>query len=133
MSQTQRNIPDAQWTLYTLFPAASNTGYSTPVWDLVLAGNVCRESFEVLITADATPSLTSGQTAVIALQDSADGTSFTDIADLEPITITAGGSGGAATSKRRMLASTVRQYIRARATMGTGDSSTVGYTLQLVF
>ncbi len=133
MSQIKRNIPDAAWTLYTLFPAASGTGYSTPVWDLVLAGNVSRESFEVLISVDATPSLTSGQTAVLTLQDSADGTNFAAIADLEPITVTAGAGGGAATSARRMLSSSTRQYIRVAVTMGTGDSSTVGYTLQLVF
>jgi hypothetical protein len=135
-NQTQRRIPDAAVMVFTNH-AAQNTTTGSASIDLVLAGNVSRESLEVLVSLDAAPSLANGQTIAVKLQDSADDITFTDIASLASSTAQtgAGGVGAVAVSKRWALPSTVRQYIRVYETMSatTGDNTAVGTTFQLVF
>lgn len=136
MSQVSHKIPDAQFLIFTNHPA-QNTTLGSASFDLVLAGNVSRESLEALISADAAPSLANGQTISVEIQDSADNSSFTKIPTLDTAVIQtgAGGVGAAANSLRYALPSTVRRYIRAFVTMSatTGDNTAVGSTFQLVF
>jgi hypothetical protein len=136
MSQTQRKIPDAQVRVFTNHPA-QNTALASASIDLVLAGNVARESFEVLLSYAAAPSLANGQTITVELQDSADDVTFAKISTLDSLVVQtgAGGTGAAASNVRFALPSTTRRYLRALDTMSatTGDNTAVGYTFQLVF
>ncbi len=136
MSQVSRKIQDAQLTVFTNHPA-QNTNANSASIDLVLAGNVSRESLEVMVSADAAPNLANSQTCIIELQDSADNVTFVKVASIDDITIQTGGGGvgAAAASIRIALPSTIRQYIRINDAMSStaGDNTAVGITFQLLF
>lgn len=135
MSQTQRQIRDKQLEVVTSNPA-QNTNVDSDSLDLVLAGNVIRESMELVIAADAVPNLANGQTLTITVQDSADDVTFTAVPQLKTVVQTGGGGvGAAAASQRFALPSTIRRYVNINiaASVTAGDNTAKGVTAYLAF
>ena len=134
MSQVSRKIQDDQLKVFTNHPAQATNANSASI-DLILAGNVARESLEVILSFDAAASLANGQTSTLTIQDSSDNVTFATLAPLATFVQTGGASGAAAVSQRYMLPSTTRQFIRVNDAMSatTGDNTAVGVTFQLLF
>ena len=103
---------------------------ATPAQDSRLAGCELEIGSPVL---DATQ-LPNGETMIYKVEDSADDTTFNDVADLVLTVTGAGGVGAAATTERFRLPSTIRRYIRVVATTsaGTGNCSASSFTTKLL-
>jgi len=135
MSQTQRQIRDLQLEVVTANPAQNNNKNSDSL-DLVLAGNVSRESMEFVIEMDAVANLANSQTITATIQDSADDSSYTAVAELEPVVQTGGGGVGAAAKAARFaLPSSIRRYVRVNIACSAtaGDNTASNVTFYLAF
>lgn len=120
---------DKAVNLSKALPAAAATAYT----DALYVGNGRLNDYEFEIGHEAVPSLADAKTVTIKLQDSADGVTFADVAVLASLVSTgAGGAGAAANAVRVSLPSTVRNYIRASATVlaAGGDNTAKDFYLK---
>ena len=130
---------DAELIESDALPAAATTAangtsldlQSTPAQDARLA------SVELEIGSPAlnTTQLPDTRTMTYKVQDSADDTTFNDVADTVLVVTGAGGVGAVAVTERFKLPSTIRRYIRVVATTGvsTGNCSASEFTTKLLF
>ena len=119
--QTSFQNQDAFLTLTRAFGAAGATVTSTSI-DLQPEPALVGALSDVVIT---TPALTSGeiasaQTITIRIHDSADNSSFANLPELESLTLTGGGSGTGAQTRRVRRPPSVRRYIRLNMVTGAG-------------
>jgi hypothetical protein len=133
-NERARNLVDAKLTATNALPAAGASANGTSI-DLG-NGPLSPESIELEGSIPATPSLVDAKTIIIKLQDSADNSSFADIAACGAITIAtgAGGVGAAAAKTRWRLPSNARRYVRQVATVlaSGGDNTAVSTTLSVM-
>jgi hypothetical protein len=114
--------------------AANNTSASIDLG--VTSPGLVVSVFDVKVSVPALPALVEAKTVTIKFQDSANGTDFTDIAELASFVITGGtGNGAAATSRTVKLPPTVRRYIAINQAVLTagGDNTGVSTTLELLY
>jgi len=113
-------------------PAAASTAVYSDSMDLMNGPNGTLGQVDLVLTAPALTAteLPNTRTLTFALQDSADDSSFADVAGYEQICYQVGaGSAVAAESPRITLPSTVRRYIRVRATTGASTGNCSGKSL----
>lgn len=93
------------------------------------------EAMELRVSVPATPSLASGQTFTVKFQDSADNSTFADIAELSSLVVTGAGGGGPAASRDVNLPASARRYVRVNiaASATAGDNTAVSATLAPLF
>lgn len=130
-----RGIQDAKFKVTTALPAAGANGNTTS-FDLGAGGNHQPESVEVEVSLPATPSLADNKNVDIKLQDSADDSTFADVAPLIISRVTgAGGAGAAAKVFRFKLPPGTRRYIRFNQAVDAagGDNTAVSSTITLRF
>jgi len=120
------NIRDAALKVTKACPAAG-ANHNTDTIDLGCTNpGASVESFEVEIAIPALPNLADGKTLTVKLQDSADDTSFADIAELASVVVTGASSNGSAAATRTVrLPSTTKRYVQANlAVAGSGGDNT---------
>ena len=122
---SNRNIKDASKQVTKALPAAAASANSDSIDLGHSPGQI--ENVEVEIVVEATTALVNAKYIQVKLQDSADDSSFADIAEIaDPlITITSSGGGSDETKLQVRLPRTVRRYIRAVATVETGGGSVI--------
>ena len=88
---------------------------------------------EVEVYVPATACAT-GQTITVTIQDSADDSSFAQVAQLETLVLTGSSNATAATTRKWRLPSTVRRYIRMNVACSatTGDLTANTATFKLL-
>ena len=136
-SLNRRNLKMAQPAAITTALPAANANNNTASIDLGdAAPGGATEFFDVRITVPALPSLADGQTITLALQDSADNTTFAAIGEFASFVRTgAGGTGAAAADRQIKLPATVRRFIRLNqaASATAGNNTAISTELALVF
>lgn len=126
-----RNIPDAALQKVTALPAAGASNSSAAIQ----LGDGLPDDFVIQVSIPATPNLANGQTLTFAVQDSADGATFSTITGLSSVVVTGTAGGGPATVRSMYLPPTVRQYIALNQTASSsaGNNTAVSSTLSLLF
>ena len=135
MSINTSFIRDTNLRAVKVLPAANATNYSDPIDLLDSNPGLKMRDAQIEVALPATPSLVDAKTVTLTLQDSADGTNFTDIATLAPIVVTgASGAGAAAVTRRFKLPGDVRRYIRTKQAVlaAGGDNTAVSITTSVV-
>lgn len=131
-----RNLRDAAFTATKALPAAAATAYTASL-DLGQTKVQSLEQVEFEIAVPATPDLVDAKTITIAVQDSADDSSFAavDPAITTVITGVATSQGGPAKTVRFRLPSQTRRYVRLKLDVltGGGDNTGVSATLSALF
>jgi len=126
-------IKDGDLTVLTSLPAQNSNANGTA---LDLINLPIPDGVQVCISLPALPALANAQTMIVKLQDSADNSSFADVAGLATLTATgAGGVGSAAASLTQRVPLTLRRYVRVNvaASATAGDSTALKATLALAF
>lgn len=130
---SQRNIRDAQLTTTKALPAAGAANYHDAI-DLGGADEAALERAELVVDVPATPALVDTKVITLTVKDSANGTDFTAIGVVAPLTVTGTASGGVAASFRVRLPSDTRRYVRVDqsvpADAGTNTAITVTASLR---
>ena len=120
------NRRDAALTVTKACPAAG-ASVNTATIDTGSAGDASLANAVVEIAIPALPSLAEGKTLTVKLQDSADNSTYADVAELASVVVTgaADASGSAAATRTVRLPSGVRRYIQANlAVAGSGGDNT---------
>jgi hypothetical protein len=131
-----RRRGDANFRTTKALPAAAATNF-TDAFDLgqtTLAP--LHERLLAKFSVPATPSLANATTVTFTFQDSADGTTFAAIPELETLVVTGGGGVGAAAATRTVsLPPTTRRYVRVSQAVltGAGDNTAISTTFELLF
>lgn len=131
----KRTLRDANLAKSKALPAANATNYSDAI-DLGSASSGRLEGFEIAVEMPATASLADTKKITQTLQDSADGVTFADVADVPPIVSTGASGAGAAAVERRFKAPiALRQFIRLKQNVEAsgGDNTAVISTLSVIF
>ncbi len=129
-----RAILDAQVKVSAALPNAGNT-VNTNAIDLgAVTPYPTTESFQVQVKTTAATGA-NNKNITIVVQDSADGSNFTNVASLATIVINEESSAYAATTRNYALPPDVRRYVRASAAgEATGGNAADGtLTLQGLF
>jgi hypothetical protein len=131
-----RSLTDATFKTTKALPAA-NANNATDSFDLgATSPGISTETVDLLINVPATASLADTKTHTLKVQDSADNSSFADVARLATMTRTgAGGAGAAASEYRLKLPPAVRRYLRVYQAVEAsgGDNTAVSITVALKF
>lgn len=133
---THPPIRDTNLSVSKALPAAAATNYSDAIDLRDSAPGIKMRKAEIEVAIQALPSLVDAKTATITLQDSADGTTFADIATLAAITLTGASSAGAAAVTRKYkLPEDVRRYIRLKQAVLTagGDNTAKSSTMSVIY
>ena len=130
-------LRDANFATTKAFPAANATNYAD-AFDLgAAAGGVDTRLFAFEIVIPAMPANTDNtKTATLTLQDSADGTTFANVAPLVQAQIVGVTStGSAAVTYRIYLPPGIKQYVRfaQNVVTGGGDNTGVSVAYALLF
>jgi hypothetical protein len=131
-----RSLTDASLKVTKAIPAA-NANNTTDAIDLAATSpGHTLETVDFVINVPATPALADTKSHTLKIQDSANGTDFTDVAALATRTRTgAGGAGAAAVEYRVKLPPSIRRYVRVYQAVESagGDSTGVSITVALKF
>lgn len=131
-----RNLRDLDFEVSKALPAAAATAYTDSI-DLGQSKIQSLEAIEFEISIPATPNLVDAKTITIAVQDSADDSTFAavDPAISTVITGVATSQGGPAKTVRFRLPSQTRQYVRLATTVlnAGGDNTAKSVTLAALF
>ena len=116
---------------------AAGANHNTATLDLKsTTAGAFADSVEVEIAIPALPSLADGKTLTVKLQDSADNTTFADIAELASFVVTgvAGNKGSAAATHVIRLPSSAKRYLQAnlRVAAEGGDNTGKSVTVSLL-
>ena len=131
-----RTLRDSNLTVTKALPAAGANNTSDSIDLGATAPGVSLENVDLVIEVPATPSLADTKSHTVKVQDSADNSSFADVAELSTLTRTgAGGAGAAASSRRVKLPPGIRRYVRFyQAVEGSGgDNTAVSAKMSLNF
>jgi hypothetical protein len=132
---SNRNIKDASKQVTKALPAAAASANTDSIDLGPNPGQI--ENVEVEIVVEATTALVDTKDIDVKLQDSADDSSFADIAEFaDPVLkVTSDGGGSDETKLQVRLPRTVRRYIRAVVSVETGGGSVIANNaiLRLVF
>jgi hypothetical protein len=131
-----RSIRDAALQVTKACPAAG-ANHNTPTLDLGSTNpGVTAEHFELEIAIPALPSLAADKTLTVKLQESADDTTYTDIAELASLVVTGVSTSGSAAATRTVrLPSTVKRYLQANLAVASsgGDNTAKSVTITPLF
>ncbi len=128
-------IRDTNLLVSKALPAAAATNYSDAIDLGDQAPGLKLKSWQIEVAIPALPSLVDAKTYTGTLQDSADNSTFADLAPLAPIVLTgAGGAGVAATTKLFPLPKDIRRYLRLKNAVLTagGDNTAKSVSLSMV-
>lgn len=128
-----RNIRDGEFYASTALPAAAANSNTAGFYVGTLG--ITAESVRLRATIPATPDLVDTKTITLTPVDSADGETYVAIEGLEPLVITADGSGGAAADRTWPLPTSTRAYVavnRAVESAG-GDNTDIETVAELLF
>ena len=128
MNRTQK---DALLIKSKALPAAAAAAYTDSV-ELGLNGI---ENIQAQIIASAVSALVDAKVITYTFQDSADGITFANIAELASLVQTgASGAGAAAATRTVYFPPSVRKYVRGAAAVesGGGDNTAVSFTFQIL-
>ena len=116
--------------------AAAGTIYSDSIDLIDSAPGIKLRNAQIEVAMPATPSLADTKTIIATIQDSADNSSFADVASLNPLTVTgASGAGAAAVTRKYKAPEDLRRYVRVKfveASAG-GDNSGVSATFSVIY
>ena len=129
-------IRDAALKVTKALPAAG-ANHNTGTIDLGSTNpGLAVESFEVEIAIPALPSLAEGKTLTVKVQDSADDSTYADVAALATLVVTgaASAAGSAAATRTVRLPSSVKRYIQANLAVASsgGDNTAKSVTVSLL-
>lgn len=130
-----RNRRDAALTVTKACPAAG-ANHNTATIDFGAAGDASLQHIELEIAIPALPSLADTKTLTVKLQDSADNTTFADIAELASFVVTGVSTSGSAAATRTVrLPSTTKRYVQANLAVAAsgGDNTAKSVTLTPLF
>lgn len=130
-----RKIKDALLQSTKALPAAGASA-SSDAFDLGVDPWPTVEQIQAKITAPAVASLADTKTLTYTFEDSADGSSFAAISELNTLVQTgAGGAGDGAEERVVSLPPSVRRYVRATAAVEAagGDNTGESFTFELLF
>lgn len=116
-------------------PAAGATNYSDSIDLSDKAPGIQHESKQIEVAIPALPSLADAKTYTATLQDSADDSTFADVAPLASIILTgAGGAGASAKTQLFPLPKDLRRYIRVKSVVQSagGDNTAKSVTVSIV-
>ncbi len=116
-------------------PAAAATNYSDSIDLGDQAPGLQHEAKQIEVAIPALPSLADAKTYTATLQDSADDSTFADVAPLAPIILTgAGGAGADAKTQLFPLPKDLRRYLRVKSVVQSagGDNTAKSVTLSIV-
>lgn len=128
-------IRDTNLVVTKALPAAGATNYTDAIDLGDQAPGISRDDFQLEVAIPALPSLADTKTYKATIQDSADGSSFDDVAALGIITLTGvSASGAAAKTQIFPLPKDLRRYVRVKNVVeGSGGNNTaVSVTLSVV-
>ena len=117
-------------------PASASTSIVTASIDLNAVGPFTAPcELEISAPALGATPLPNGETMIYDVQDSADDSTFADVASALITQTGAGGAGDAAEVERYRLPSTIRRYVLVQATSSgsAGDASGSNLTVKLLF
>lgn len=126
-------IRDTNLVVTKALPAAGATNYTDTI--NLGAPGISRDDFQLEVAIPALPSLADTKTYKATIQDSADGSSFDDVAALGIITLTGVSTSGAAAKTQLFpLPKDLRRYVRVKNVVeGSGGNNTaVSVTLSVV-
>lgn len=136
MSIRSTFVRDENLKVSKAYPAAAATANSDAIdlgdtYPALMLGDA-----QIEIAAPAVPNLADTKTATHTLQDSADGSSFAAVAELQPLVQTGASSAGADAATRRYKAPAgLRRYIRVSTAVASagGDNTAKSVELSVVF
>jgi len=116
---------------------AAGANHNTATLDLKsTTAGAFADSVEVEIAIPALPSLATGKTLTVKLQDSANDSTYTDIPELAAVVVTgATGTGGSAAATRVIrLPSSAKRYLQANLAVAAsgGDNTGKSVTVSLL-
>ena len=115
---------------------AAGANHNTATLDLKsTTAGAFADSVEVEIAIPALPSLATGKTLTVKLQDSANDSTYTDIPELAAVVVTgASGSGSAAKTVAVRLPSSAKRYLQANLAVAAegGDNTGKSVTVSLL-
>lgn len=125
---------DVNFMVSRTLPAQNTNNNSTSLDLEIAAPYFAGEYTEVEFYIPATTCAT-GQTITVTLQDSANDSSFAQIAECETLVLTGASNATAATTRRWRLPRSCRRYIRVNIAMSatTGDQTAITSKLALLF
>ena len=130
-----RFLKDVKLRAVTALPAANANNNSASI-DLGPKPYPTIETIQARIGLPATTTLVHEKDITFKIQDSADNTTFADVAALATFVVGGiSGNGNAAAERVVSLPPTVRRYVRVNAAVetGGGDNTGTSYTFELVF
>lgn len=131
---TSRTRVDKLLTVAQALPAANANNSSAGIDLAQVTAFPINESIDFKVSVPATEDLEDTKTITLKIQDSADNSTFADIASLATLVVTATASGGAATSRTVKLPGSTKRYVRVNAAVAAdgGDNTAVSYTSQIL-
>jgi hypothetical protein len=130
-----RTIRDANLIKTKALPAAAATAYTASIDFVATTLYPTNELVQANVSIPATAALVEAKTITLGFQDSADDSSFANIAGTGTLVITGGtGGAGGAGNMTINLPPATRRYVRAYATVltGGGDNTAVSFTFELL-
>lgn len=125
-------IRDTSLKVSKALPAAGATNYSDSIDLGDKAPGLKLDDLQIEVAIPATPSLADDKTYTATLQDSADNSSFTDVAALAPVIVTgAGGAGASAKTQLFPLPKDLRRYLRVKNVVAASGGSNVAVSVAL--
>jgi hypothetical protein len=128
-------IRDTNLVKTKALPAAAATNYSDSIDLADKLPGIQHEAKQIEVAIPALPSLADAKTYTATLQDSADDSTFVDVAPLASIILTgASGAGAAAKTQLFPLPKDLRRYIRVKSVVQSagGDNTAKSVTLSIV-
>lgn len=123
-------MKDANLLVTKALPAAGASNQTDAIDLGTAAPGISVEKIDFVVDVPATPSLADTKTHTVKVQDSADGSSFADVALLATQTRTgAGGAGAAASQYVWKLPVSIRRYIRVSQTVEASGGSNTGVSI----
>lgn len=114
-------IRDTHLKVTKALPAAAATNYSDSIDLGDQAPGLKHQNKQMEVAIPATPSLVDAKTVTITIQDSADDSSFADVAPLASVVVTGASSAGAAAKTQLFpLPKDLRRYVRVKQVVLTG-------------
>jgi hypothetical protein len=129
-------IRDTNLKATKALPAAAATNYSDAIDLIGTNPGIKARRLQLEVAVPALPSLVDAKTVTLTPQDSADNSTFADIATLAPVVLTgASGAGAAAVTRLFKLPEDVRRYVRLKQVVLTagGDNTAKSVVTSIVY
>ena len=126
-----RNLRDASLVVTKACPAA-NANHNSGTIDLGVSPGAVTQFVELEIAIPALPSLAADKTLTVKVQDSADDSTYADVAELASFVVTGVSTSGSAAATRTLrMPSTIKRYVQVNLAVAAsgGDNTAKSVTI----